>query len=194
VAVAASVLVLAEDFLSWRGVFQALARLGAGPQSGSWSTGGQIAIRAVLGIAIGLLVIIGIANAVLGLVAWRRGVLGTQRAAPEYGPAHAEACERARADHGTTLWRFLVLLLVAIGVVVALAGVNAAFFVVGLGTVPGTFASIATNLATVAFVVAMYYVGTRNLAGLLSAIASPGERTPLGEGRTLMLGGRPSGW
>lgn len=188
IALAISVLVLVETYLSWSGLFGKIPRPGA-PFDLSWTVGVQIGIAVAAAVAIGVLVVIAVILAILGLLAWRRGVLAVVAASAEFGPSHVEACARARKDHGMTLWMVLGIVLAAIVVSIIFAGVNGTLAVVGVGTLPGVVGSIVTGLATGIVLVAVYYYGTRHLVGLLSVVSTPAEHTLLERGRTLMLAG-----
>lgn len=188
IAITVAVLALVENYLSWSGVFGKIPTPGS-PFDVSWTVGVQIGVAIALAVVIAILVIIAIVTAILGFLAWRQGVLAMVAASAEYGPSHVEACRRARTDHSRTLWMILGIVLAAIAVSIAFAGINGAFFLIGVGTIPGVVGSVATNLATGAVLVAVYFFGTRHLIELLSAVATPTENTLLFRGRTRMLAG-----
>ncbi len=187
-ALAVSVLVLVEGYLSSLGVFGKVPGVG-GPFNLDWITAVQIGVGIAVGVSIGVLVVIALVFAILGLLAWRRGVLAMVSAGAEMGPAQESSCQTARRDHRTTLWLFLVLVLAAIVVSVAFAGVNGAMSWLGIGAVPGVVGSVATSLATGAVLVLIYYYGARHLSELLLAVASPTERSLLGRGSSWMVVG-----
>lgn len=191
-SVAVSLLILVESYLTSIGVFERIPAPGS-PFSVSWLLGLQIGLAVAVGVAIAILVLVIFVLVVMGAVAWRRGVLAVVAASPELGVAQVDACRQARRDHSTTLWLFLVLVLVAIVVSVAFAGVNGTLSVLGVGTLPGTVGSVATSIATASVLVAIYYYGTRHLAGLISSVASPAQAALLGRGRERILFGAAVG-
>ncbi len=187
-ALVTSVLVLVESYLVEIGTFGKIPQPG-GSFSVDWITGVQIGVGIALGVTIAILVVVMIVFGVLGLIAWRRGVLGMTSAAPEMGPAHAAACLQARRDHSVTLWLFLVFVLAAIVVSATFAGVNGILSWLGAGGFEGAVGSAASGLATGAVLVLIYYYGTRHLSELLGAIATPNERALLEGGSSLMVAG-----
>ncbi len=187
-ALATSVLVLLEGYLSWSGVLGKIPGPGE-PWNFPWVTGVQIGLGIALALAIAVLVIVIIVSAVLGFIAWRRGVLAMVAASPEFGPNQVEACQKARKDFSTTLWLFLVLILAAIVVSLVFVSVNGALAMAGAKALPGTLVSVATSLATGSVLVAIYYYGTRHLLGLLASIATPAETSLLFRGRERMIAG-----
>lgn len=186
---AVSVLVFAESFLSWAGTFGTIDRIGAGPFSVDWVTGVEIAVAVALAVAIAVLIVLMIVNAIVGLIAWRRGVRSVVEGAPELGTAHVLAVARAREDGSTTLWLFLLFVLAAIVVSATFAGLNQALGFSHVATLPAVVGSVLTGLASSGVLVGIYYYGGRHVTGLLRAVASPTELSRFATGRSRMFWG-----
>lgn len=189
VALAISVLVLVEDYLTWSGIATMNMPAGPRPFAEWWTIGLGVGLQVALGLSIAMLVIIGIVLAVTGMVSWRRGVLTMDRASFEFGPAQVEAARKARSDHSLTLWLFLIYVLAAIAVSVVIAALNATLTGASVDRVPEAIASVVTGLATSSVLVLIYYFGSRHLVGLLFAVSAPDGQALLVRGRNLMVAG-----
>ncbi len=188
-AVSVSVLVLVREILLKTGVLPGTLPAATAPWSEWQSQALRVGADVAIGLAIAVLVIIGIVVAVRGLIAWRRGVLAMAQGSSEYGPSQVDAALLARADHSRTLWLFLGYVLVAIGVAISFAIVNASLGAVHSPLVPDTLTSIVSGLATGSVLVLIYFFGGRHLDLLLHGLASPGEQALLVRGRHLLLAG-----
>lgn len=181
-----SMLATIEAYLAWSGVFGKIPRPGE-PFDLAWNVSLQIGIGVALAVIIAVLVIIAVITAILGLVVWRRGVAAMVEAAPEYGTAHTDAVRRARQHQRTTLWLFLAMILAAMIVGIAFAGVNGSLSLLGVGALPGVVGSVAVGVATGLVLVAIYYFGALHLKELLGGIATPTEDGLLDRGRSRMV-------
>ncbi len=188
-ALAVSSLVVLQAYLAFAGLLDVHLPVGPVPISEWWSIGLKLGAQAAIGVTIVVLVIVGIVVAVRGLISWRQGVRAMAEASMEFGPAQVEAARRARADHSTTLWLFLVYVLTAIVVSGALAILNLGLSSANRDSLPDVVTSLATGLATSLVLVAIYYFGSRHLLELLFTISSPSGQGLLLRGRSFLLAG-----
>ncbi len=189
IALAVSIVVVAQDALSWAGVFSLHVAAGPRPFADWWSIGVAVGLQVALGLTIAILVIIGIVVAITGLLAWRRGVAAMVEGSPEFGPEQVVATRRAREDHSLTLWLFLVYVVVAAAVSAAFAGINATLSAASAGAWPEVVGSVVTGVATSGVLVAIYYFGARHLIGMIYGVSTPNGRTLLVRGRDRMVWG-----
>ncbi len=188
-ALAVASLVVLQAYLASVRLLDVHLPVGPVPFTEWWSIGLRLGVQAAIGVTIAILVIVGIVVAVRGLISWRQGVRTMAEASSEFGPAQVEAARRARTDHATTLWLFLVYVLAAIVVSGAFAIFNLGLSSANRASLPDVVTSLATGLATSLVLVAIYYFGSRHLLELLSAISSPTGQRLLLRGRNLLLAG-----
>lgn len=186
-ALAISAVVLVMDLLTWTGVIGNGFPPGPRTFAEWWAIGVGVGLQVALGLSIAILVVFGIIYGVLGLIAWRRGVLAMTAFAFEYGPAQIEAARRAREEHSMTLWLFLVYVLVAIAVAIVFAAVNATLSAAQVSSLPGVAASVATGAATGLVLFLIYDFGSRHLTGFLRGLSSAEGRAFLERGRQRLL-------
>lgn len=136
-------------------------------------------------------------------VTWRGGIQRLPRVIGEFGPAAYARAESALKDYARTIYTFIAAILVAVGLVVALA-------VILFSAISGTLSSSVTGApgisvqtfqlevyATLAvgivlsFVLSflMFFFASRSLVGSIDAIADPGVRGTLASGRRWILVG-----
>ena len=188
-ALGVSAIVLAEDLLNWLGITNTQVPVGPRPFAEWWPISFGLGLQVALGVAIAILVIVGIVYALLGLAAWRRGTLAIASGAAEFGDAQLTAASRARQDHSTTLWMFLAYVGVAIAISIAIVAVNGALSVAQASPLPAAATSVATSLGVGLVLVAIYYLGTRQLVGSIWTVSAGEGRRRLEDGRRYMVVG-----
>ena len=188
-ALAIASLAVLEAYLSSAGRLDVRLPFGPVPFAEWWSIGLKLGVQAAIGVTIVVLVIVGIVVAVRELISWRQGVRTMAEASSESGPVQVEAVRRARTDHATTLWLFLVYVLAAIVVSGAFEILNWGLSSANRVALPDVVVSIATGLASSLVLVAIYYFGARHLVELLFSISSPTGQRLLLRGRDFLLAG-----
>ena len=156
IALAASVLVVVQDYLSWANGID--VQVPAGPRTFSewFDVGLRVGVQVGLAVAIAVLVIVGIDFAVLGLVDWRRGVRGMDRSPFECGPTRVALAQSARQDHAMPLFLSLVYVGASIATPIGFAIPNVTLSAAHAGPISTVVVAVATGLATGGVLVLIY--------------------------------------
>ena len=186
-AIAVASLAFVEGLLTATGAVPGTLTPAPGPVNAWWNWGVGVALLVGFGLAMGILVTIGIVIALQGIGPWRRGLLASVAGLRAYGPQYAEPATRAREDHSITLWLFLLYVLAAIVMSAAVALVDLGVRYTSGSPLPGSVTSAAVGFATGAVLAAIYYYGARHVAGALEPISSERGRALLQEGRVFLL-------
>ena len=187
IAIAVASLAFVEGLLTAVGAVPGTLTAAPGPVNEWWNWGVGVALLVGFGLAMGILVIIGIVVAVQGIGPWRRGLIASVAGLRAYGAPYSEPATRAREDHSITLWLFLFYVLAAIVMSAAVALVDLGVRFTSGSPLPGSVTSSAVGFATGAVLVAIYYYGARHIAGALEPISSERGRALLQEGRLFLL-------